>query len=349
MNTTVKPFLHVTRPMALFSRKPKGPFLKTSQMTMHWDTEDPFTFVSHHEDDYPEGNAQQAPPLQQIAGRNLGRDYRKIMGFRMYNGKVVPGFPMHAHWGYETVTLPQIGYVDHFDNLGIKGRFGFGDVQWVSAPGFYEHCEMYPLVRKDARNPNDITQIMINIPLEEKDGECSVSTVWRDDVPVVESDGCRVQVVCGTFGGRHMESPNGCSWAKGDRVRILRMEFQPGGRVTIDPFTADGNRNLYFVSGGDARVMGAEVGWNLRMKIDPTAEVDIENGDEVSVMWMLEGVPIGERMVPFGPIIARDDREVREKLQHIRENEFKEWPWDIIDKTNPAECGSFIEYPDGES
>ena len=154
--------------MAFFSRKPKGPFIKTSEMTMHWDTEDPFIFVSHHEDDYPHGNAQMAPPLQEISGRNLGRDYKKTFGFRMYNGKVVPGFPMHAHWGYETITLPQTGYVDHSDCEGNTGRFGFGDVQWVSAPGFYEHCEMYPLVDQEGRNPNDITQIMIALPLEKK-------------------------------------------------------------------------------------------------------------------------------------------------------------------------------------
>lgn len=334
--------------MALFFRKSKGPFLKTSQMTMHWDTEDPFTFVSHHEDDYPQGNNQQAPPLDQIAGRNLGRDYKKIMGFRMYNGKVVPGFPMHAHWGYETVTLPQIGYVDHFDCLGIKGRFGFGDVQWVSAPGFYEHCEMYPLSKKDSRNPNDITQVMINMPLEEKGKESSVNTVWRDNVPVVESEGCRIQIICGSFGGYTVESPSRTSWAKEGRVRILRMEFQPGGRVTIDPFVKGANRNLYFVSGGDAEIMGQEVGWNLRMKIEPEAEFTIVNKDQPSVMWLLEGMPIGQRMSSFGPVILGSEKEVRDALQHIRLNEFKMWPWDIIDKTNPAECGSFIEYPERE-
>ena len=37
--------------MAFFSRKSKGPFIRVSEMTMHWDTEDPFIFVSHHEDD----------------------------------------------------------------------------------------------------------------------------------------------------------------------------------------------------------------------------------------------------------------------------------------------------------
>ena len=55
--------------MAFFSRKSKGPFIRVSEMTMHWDTEDPFIFVSHHEDDYPAGNRQMAPPLEEISGR----------------------------------------------------------------------------------------------------------------------------------------------------------------------------------------------------------------------------------------------------------------------------------------
>ena len=153
--------------MAFFSRKRSGPVSKVTRFDMHWDTEDPFLFVSHHEDDYPHGNRQLAPPLEEISGRDLGRDYEKRLGFRMYNGKVVPGFPMHAHWGYETVTLPETGYVDHFDIMKTEGRFGFGDVQWVMASSKYMHNEMYPLVNQEDRNPNDITQIMINIPLEQ--------------------------------------------------------------------------------------------------------------------------------------------------------------------------------------
>ena len=37
--------------MAFFSRKRSGPVSKVTRFDMHWDTEDPFLFVSHHEDD----------------------------------------------------------------------------------------------------------------------------------------------------------------------------------------------------------------------------------------------------------------------------------------------------------
>ncbi len=335
--------------MAFFLRKSKGPFILTSDLTMHWDVEDPFIFVSHHEDDYPQGNAQMAPPLQEISGRNLGRDYKKMLGFRMYNGKVVPGFPMHAHWGYETVTLPQIGYVDHSDCEGNTGRFGFGDVQWVSAPGFYEHCEMYPLVDQEGRNPNDITQIMIALPLEKKNlPESSVNTVWREEIPVIETEGCRVQVICGEYAGKTMRSPSTHSWADGTHaVRILRIELEPGARFEADPTDPKANRNLYYVTGDKAKVQGYEVEWSQQLKMDPGVKIEVENGSEKSVFWLLEGVPIGQKMSMFGPILLGNDKEVREALQTIRLEEFKRWPWDVIDRVNPIDSGRFLLRSDG--
>ena len=335
--------------MALFSRKPAGPFIKSTAIQMHWDTEDPFLFASHHEDDYPEGNRQQAPPLNQIAGRNLGRDYETRFGFRMYNGKVVPGFPMHAHWGYETVTLPQTGYIDHFDTLGNQGRFGFGDVQWVYASGRYGHNEMYPLADQEGRNPNDITQIFLNMPLEEKNKGSAVATVWKEDAAVVESDGVSVRVICGSYGGASARSPSPYSWSHdpAHAVRVLRVEMEPGAEFVLDPTVPGANRNLYYVSGKEAEFCGTPVRSCWRLKIDPETEVPVHNGDETSVVWILEGVPIGQRMSSFGPIFLGSDKEVREALNEVRRKEFEEWPWDLIDKTQPLGTSRFIRYSDG--
>ena len=325
----------------------RKPF-KTSGLGMHWDTEDPFIFASHHEDDYPHGNRQQAPPLNEISGRNLGRDYTQRLGFRMYHGKVVPGFPMHAHWGYETVTLAEKGYVDHFDTEGIQGRFGFGDVQWVSASSKYEHCEMYPLVNQEDRNPNDITQIMVNLPLEMKNRPNSVNTVWSGDVPVVSGDGWDAKVVCGRFGGMEAESPSSASYARiANGVRILRIRMDPGARMDVDPAADGARRNLYFVSGDKAKVCGTEVDFYTRMKFSDLGGFTIENGDAESVFWLLEGRPIGQKMASYGPVYLGDLKDVRRALDEIRRNEFLEWPWDIIDKAQPLGTPRFIRYADG--
>lgn len=329
--------------MSLFSKKP----FRVSGLGMHWDVEDPFLFVSHHEDDYPRGNRQQAPPLHEISGRNLGRDYQLRMGFRMYHGKVVPGFPMHAHWGYETITVATKGLVDHFDTEGIQGRFGHGDAQYVSASSKYEHCEMYPLVNQSDRNPNDITQIMVNLPLEMKNQPNEVRTVWKHEIPIATGDGWRAEVYCGRFGGRSFESPNRTSYAKIGNVRILRIRMEPGSKITIDAVHEGVTRNIHYISGGGVSILGTEVPSFSRIKYPEKGEIEITNGFETSVLWLLEGMPIDQKMASFGPVTLGDLSDVREAMDQIRKNEFLEWPWDIIDKAQPLGTGRFIRYKDG--
>src|ERR1700732_4554008 len=93
-----------------------------------WVTADPFLFCVHHDDAYPAGNERMGPDVS-LAGRALGEDFTLRDGFRMYHGRVVPGFPQHPHRGFETVTLARRGYIDHSDSLGAAARFGVGDTQ----------------------------------------------------------------------------------------------------------------------------------------------------------------------------------------------------------------------------
>lgn len=333
--------------MALFSRKSSGP-VKVSPIGMHWDTEDPFIFASHHEDDYPHGNRQQAPPLEEIRGRDLGRDYEMRFGYRMYHGKVVPGFPMHAHWGYETVTLAEKGFVDHHDTEGVQGRFGFGDVQWVSASSRYEHNEMYPLAEQEDRNPNDITQIFVNLPLELKNRENTVTTVWREEIPVVEGDGWTAKVICGSFDGRRTYSPSRNTWADGEHgVRIIRFSVEPGSSITIDPARDGASRNLYIITSGSATVLDVDVKGSSRVKILENRDVDVVNGQDQSVIWLLEGVPINQKMSMYGPVCLETLSEVRAGLDEIRRKEYHEWPWQYVDQAQPLGTERYIRYPDG--
>ena len=333
--------------MFLLSKKPKS-VDKIVDINIHWSGDDPFTFVSHHHDQYPKGNAQMAPPLDLIRGRNLGRDYQERFGFRMYHGRVVPGFPMHAHWGYETLTIAEVGFVDHFDTENNHGRFGNGDVQWTLASSKYEHCEMYPLIDQENDNPVHITQIMINLPLDRKNRENHVNNVWSESIPVFDEEGRKITLYCGSYGGREMYSPNPGSWASPENsVRVLKVELQPGARFDLDAVPGGVNRNLYFVSGKDAKIEGTVVKPHLRFRMKEDAGVHIENGQEASEFWILEGKPIGEKQAAFGPVILSDIDEVRAAMDDIRINEFQVWPWGVMDVTNPIDMGRELHRADG--
>lgn len=337
-----------------FRKKARGVVLRYIDFDMHWDTEDPFTFVSHHRDNYPMGNSQQAPPYDMIAWRDLGHDYRKHNGFRMFNGKVVPGFPMHAHWGYETFTLAEEGYVDTFDSEGNQARFGFGDAQWVTASSKYQHNEMYPLVFQDRSNPNNITQIMINLPLEMKGSFNDVNMLWAEDIKHKKStqdsgENVEVIVYAGSYENLTVNVPNPNSWAANpdNRVKIVQIKMDEGAEYVLKADSPEINRNLYFVSGSDADVGGFEAEAGYRMKLKPDIDIKIKNGDIPSKFWLLDGKPIKQKMSSFGPVILKDDKTVRAAMNDIRKHEFDIWPWNLIDKVHSIEAPRFIKYADG--
>ena len=113
-----------------------------------WQTQDPFLFCVHHEDFYPKGNDEMGPSAS-LAGRSIGNDFAiNKENWRMYHGRRVPGFPAHPHRGFETVTIVTKGVVDHSDSLGAAGRFGFGDVQRMTAGRGVQQCEKFPHLNK---------------------------------------------------------------------------------------------------------------------------------------------------------------------------------------------------------
>jgi hypothetical protein len=138
----------------------KGPsmsasVLKITPLGFQWPTLDPFLFCVHHADLYPRANAEMGPAAS-LAGRRLGQDFTPKDGWRMYHGMRVPGFPAHPHRGFETVTVVLEGFVDHSDSHGAAGRYGEGDVQWMTAGSGLQHAEMFPLLREDADNPVEL-------------------------------------------------------------------------------------------------------------------------------------------------------------------------------------------------
>ena len=97
-----------------------------------------------------------------------GQDFDDTAPYRMYHGTKVPGFPQHPHRGFETITATIDGIIDHADSVGNAGRYGQGDVQWMTAGKGVVHSEMFPLLNKSSDNPTRFFQIWLNLPAANK-------------------------------------------------------------------------------------------------------------------------------------------------------------------------------------
>ncbi|MBE0673693.1 MAG: pirin family protein, partial [Bacteroidales bacterium] len=222
----------------------------------YWETYDPFIFCVHHNDRYPAGNEIMGPDPALLRGRNIGSDFTIKDGWRMYHGDRVPGFPVHPHRGFETVTIVRKGFVDHSDSLGAAGRYGHGDVQWMTAGGGIQHCEMFPLVNPDRENHVELFQIWLNLPRRNKMVPPHFAMLWGETIPEIahtDKSGRKsfVKVVAGTMDGREAPPPAPDSWAAdpGNEVGIWTIRLEPGAEWTMPQASEGVRRTIYFFSG----------------------------------------------------------------------------------------------------
>jgi redox-sensitive bicupin YhaK (pirin superfamily) len=330
--------------------------LATMPLGFVWQTFDPFLFCVHHLDRFPPGNEALGPAVS-LAGRPLGQDFEPRDGFRMYHGETVPGFPQHPHRGFETVTLARRGLIDHSDSLGATARFGRGDVQWMTAGRGIVHCEMFPLLERDAENPAELFQIWLNLPAKSKMVEPHFTMLWGSTIPRVEHhDGAgkrtTLTVVAGALPGLSDErppSPPPASWASAPEheVAIVTLELEPGARVTLPPASAEVNRTLYFFEGASLRVGERTLGPKTGARVRPDVALELENGPERSEALLLQGRPIGEPVVAHGPFVMNTRAEIMTAFSDYQRTRFGGWPWPKDDPVHPRERGRFARHADG--
>ncbi|WP_373047520.1 pirin family protein [Vulgatibacter sp.] len=321
--------------------------------TPPWKTLDPFLFCVHHDDAYPAGN-EQFGPAASLAGREIGRDFGGKDGWSMYHGEVVPGFPRHPHRGFETVTVVRKGLIDHADSLGAGARYGDGDVQWLTAGAGINHAEMFPLLDRTAPNPVDFFQIWVNLPRASKMAQPHFSMFWSDEVPriVAEDAGggsTEITVVAGQLGDRRAPQPPPDSWAARAEadVAIWSIRMSPGARWTLPAARPGTNRRLYFFRGEGLQVAGRAVAAQHSVDLLGERAVTLQSGASGAELLLLQGRPIGEPVVKYGPFVMNSQEEIRETIAAYRQTGFGGWPWGRSDPVHGAEEGRFARLIDG--
>lgn len=325
----------------------------TKPLGFPWQTQDPFIFCAYHEDNYPEGNEHMGPKAS-LRGRNIGQDFQGLDGWNMYHGSTVPGFPSHPHCGFETVTIVQKGLVDHADSLGAAGRFGNGDVQWMTAGSGVQHSEMFPLLKENEPNPFLLFQIWLNLPKSKKKAKPHFAMLWNETIPKVSvEDGkgksIEITVVAGNYNEAKAPKPAPDSWAARpeNEVNIWVIKMEPEAKWDIPTASQGVNRSLYFFNGDRAKVDGEDLRRNVIIDTHADQITSIENGLMESHFLMLQGKPINEPVVQYGPFVTNSNAEIQEVIREYQRTEFGGWPWPKSDQVHEKSKGRFAIHADG--
>jgi len=319
-----------------------------SPLDFQWETEDPFLFCAHHLDFYPIGNEEQGPNAP-LFGRRLGQDFDLTKSWKMYHGQRVPGFPEHPHRGFETVTITLEGIIDHFDSLWASGRYGNGDVQWMTAGSGCQHAEMFPLVHKDKPNTLHLFQIWLNLPQKSKFVAPSYKMLWNEELKRVRTDnGVKVTLIAGEYMGVRAIDPTPDSWANNpnNHVDIFLVEMDEKSEYVLFHTSDTINRNVYFYKGSTIEIKGVEITPNHRIKLN-TMDVTITNTGEKAYLLVLQGEPILEPVVKYGPFVMNTEKEIQEAYNDYQRTQFGGWPWDRSDPVFSREQERIANYSDG--
>lgn len=319
-----------------------------------WETQDPFIFCVHHLDYFPAGNEKMGVKPEFKLGRNIGQDFTIKDGWRMYHGSEMPGFPYHPHRGFETITINKQGVVDHTDSLGAAGRFMGGDVQWMTAGKGVQHSEMFPLLHPDEPNTMEIFQIWLNLPAKSKMVDPHFKMLWKEAIPVLsEKDESgrttTIDLIAGSLNSTSAPAPTPDSWAAqtDNAVGVFTIKMDAHAQWTLPATVAGSNRSLYFYRGSGLSVEGEVIREGQMAVLRSDADIRLENGDAEGFILVLQGKPINEPVVTYGPFVMNTEAEIREAYDEYRKTQFGGWPWPEREQAHPRERGRFALHADG--
>lgn len=307
-------------------------------------TLDPFLFCVYHLDHYPAGDSKMRAPR-----RGNGADFNPSAPYRMYHGDDMPGFPQHPHRGFETITATLQGTIDHTDSAGNAGRYGGGDVQWMTAGKGVVHGEMFPLIHTEQPNPLKLFQIWLNLPKKNKMVNPGFAMHWAEELPRYTSPDSKVALTvwAGELQGLKGLPPAPDSYANDPRseIGIWFFVLQPGGTYTIPAATSGNeiNRRLYFIEGEGLTVAGESVAKRTEITVQASHSIELTNKHESQVVEVLvmQGRPLKEPVAQRGPFVMNSMEEIQQAYADYSRTQFGGWPWPKDAMFFPKEKGRF--------
>jgi redox-sensitive bicupin YhaK (pirin superfamily) len=122
----------------------------------------------------------------------------------------------------------------------------------------------------------------------------------------------------------------------------------PGAEWTLPATAAGVNRSLYPFLGSAIQVAGRDVPRSMIVKLRPDADVKLQNkGSDAAEFLLLQGRPIGEPVVQYGPFVMNSKAEIQQAFADYQATGFGGWPWPSDDPVFPRTQGRYARHANG--
>lgn len=84
------------------------------------------------------------------------------------------------------------------------------------------------------------------------------------------------------------------------------------------------------------------------IELHADAAVELLNGEnEVAEFLLLQGKPIAEPVVQYGPFVMNTQAEIAQTIEHYQRTQFGGWPWPDDAPVHGRDPARFARHPDG--
>lgn len=226
------------------------------------------------------------------------------------------GVGPHPHRGFETVTLAFAGSVAHHDSAGNTGVIGPGDVQWMTAASGVLHKEYHEREFARAGGTFHMMQLWVNLPKAHKMDlpryqALTTEQIGRAEIP---DEGGQVRVIAGEY--KDVKGP-----AKTfTPINLFDIRLNAGGQVPLS-FPAHEN-TLLLIMQGEVEVSGHTAKELDLVLFDNEGEEITVRAKQAAHLLLLNGEPIDEPVVQYGPFVMNTEQEIRQAMLDFSNGKF---------------------------
>ncbi len=223
------------------------------------------------------------------------------------------GVGEHPHKGFETVTIVYDGEVEHRDSAGGGGKIGPGDVQWMTAASGLVHEEFHG--RDFAKNGGkfEMIQLWVNLSAKDKKAPPKYQTISNTQIPEVKLSGDAgiVRVIAGQYGD-HAGPASTFS-----PMNVWDLRIKGGSRVEFKVNAGD-TTTLFVLKGKVGLQSGEELSEADLAVFERDGDTLVFNALEDSKLLFLNGKPLNEPVVGYGPFVMNTEAEIRQAFMEYR-------------------------------
>jgi redox-sensitive bicupin YhaK (pirin superfamily) len=210
--------------------------------------------------------------------------------------------PPHPHIGLQTVTWLMAGNVLHRDSLGSEQMIRPGQLNLMTAGRGIAHAEESPVEHDPDPYGADLHGVQLWVALPDASRLAEPSFEHHGELPVASTSGLAITVLLGELAG--LRSP---ATTFSDLVGAeLAVMDDVSERVRLTPSF----EHAVFVTSGAATVAGMELAPGSMLYLPPGHERLPLTAAAGTVLMLLGGVPLGERLLMWWNFVARTPQEI---------------------------------------